>query len=191
VEFNGENLKIEKVKQALHLVKESLKELEEVEYVVELLGKELEEYKSLVDKESFIPKAKFVKQRIGRLIERMKYVSDESLACVVIRLSLFGDIPPTEKKSIIDYIATYIDGHIRPSDMLFKVDDSTIGIIFPLKNRADLQVILKRLDTMLLNLKAKTYSNRNILLNYKIESFFIEKDCTANSVIERCKGGKE
>jgi hypothetical protein len=111
------------------------------------------------------------------------------LACVVIKLSLQGEVPEAEKKSIIDYIDTYIDGHVRPSDMVFKVDDDTIGIIFALKNKGDLEVILKRLETMLLNLKAKTYSNKNILLNYKLGSFYITPQSNANNVIEKCKKG--
>ena|GEM_PF-936843 len=183
----GLNGELEKIKQALKVVKESLKELESVEYVLELFEKELNEYRSLIDKESFIPKARFVKQRIGRLIERMRYVSDENLACVVVKLSLQGEMPPAEQKSIIDYIATYIDGHVRPSDLVFKVEEDIIGIIFALKNKADLDVILRRLDTMLLNLKAKTYSSSNILLNYKMKSFYITSQCNANDVIERCK----
>ena len=88
------NTGIEKIKQAFRLLKESLKELDEVEYLVELLGKELEEYRELIDKESFIPKAKFVKQRICRMIERSKYTSEEILGCVGVKLSLIGDIPP-------------------------------------------------------------------------------------------------
>ncbi|WP_456342549.1 hypothetical protein [Thermovibrio sp.] len=181
------NAGITKIKQAFRLLKESLKELDEVEYLLELLEKELEEYRSLVDKESYIPKAKFVKQRICRLIERMNYVSEEGLACVGIKLSLIGDIPETDRRSITNYIATYIDGHIRPYDMLFMLDDSSLGIIFPLKNKGDLDTILKRLETMLLNLKAKTYSARNVLINFKIDSFFVGKGQTADEVFERLR----
>ena len=178
---------IEKIKQAFKLLKESLQELSEAEYLLELLEKELEEYRSLVDKESFIPKARLVKHRIKRLIERMKYVSEESLACIGIKIKIVGSVPDADKRSIINYIATYVDGHIRPYDMLFMVDDSSIGIIFPLKNRGDLEAILQRLESMLLNLKAKTYSTKNVLIKFKIDSFFIEKGQTADEVFERLR----
>jgi len=181
------NTGIEKIKQAFRLLKESLKELDEVEYLVELLGKELEEYRELIDKESFIPKAKFVKQRICRMIERSKYTSEESLGCVGVKLSLVGEIPPSDRHSIITYIATYIDGHIRPYDMLFLVDETLIGIVFPLKNRGDIEVVLDRLKNMLLNLRAKTYSDRNVLINFKLGSFFIDKDSTADDVFNKLR----
>jgi hypothetical protein len=186
------NSGIAKIKQAFKLLKESLKELDEVEYLLELLEKELNDYRNLIDKESYIPKAKFIKQRICRLIERMKFISDESLACVGIKISLIGEIPDTDRRSIINYIATYVDGHIRPYDMLFMMDESLLGIIFPLKSRSDLDSIIKRLETMLLNLKAKTYSDRNVLINFKIGHFFIERDSTADQVFEKLremKGG--
>jgi len=178
---------IEKIKQAFKFLKESLKELDEVEYLLELLEKELEDYRSLIDKESFIPKARFVKQRICRLIERMKYSTDESLACVGIKLSLTGEIPETEQRSIVNYVATYIDGHVRPYDLLFMLDEQLLGIIFPLKQKKDIEVILKRLESMLLNLKAKTYSDRNVLITFKIDSFFIEKEHTAEEIFKRLR----
>jgi len=181
------NAGIEKIKQAFKFLKESLKELDEVEYLLELLEKELQDYRSLIDKESFIPKARFVKQRICRLIERMKYSTDESLACVGIKLSLAGEIPETDQRSIVNYIATYIDGHVRPYDFLFILDERLLGVVFPLKQRSDLEVILKRLESMLFNLKAKTYSARNVLITFKIDSFFIEKEQTAEDVFQRLR----
>jgi hypothetical protein len=179
---------IAKIKQAFRLLKESLRELDEVEYLLELLEKELNEYRSLIDKESYVPKAKLVKQRVHRLIERMKFISDESLACVGIDISLVGEISSGDKHSIVSYIATYVDGRIRPYDMLFMLDEFLLGIIFPLKNRNDISAIIKRLETMLLNLKAKTYSDRNVLINFKLGYFFIEGDSSAEQVFEKLKG---
>ncbi|WP_457679525.1 hypothetical protein [Thermovibrio sp.] len=181
------NSGIEKIKEAFKLLKESLRELDEVEYLLELLEKELEEYKSLIDKESFIPKAKFVKQRIFRLIERLKFAGEEGLACVGIKFQIVGKIPEADRKSITTYVASYIDGNIRPYDMLFILDDERLGIVFPLKNKGNLEAILKRLETMLFNLKAKTYSAQNVLINFKLSSFFIEKGTNAEEVFEKLK----
>ena len=176
---------IEKIKNTLKLIKESIQELEGIEYVLELLEKELEDYKSLVDKEAFIPKARFVKERIQRLIDRMKFAGEETLACVGIKISVVGKIDSMDKQSIINYIATYVDRHVRPSDLLFKIDDEIIGIIFPLKNRNDIEAVEQRLNFMLLNLKAKTYSNRNVLINFKLNHFFIESDSSSDEVFKK------
>ncbi len=178
----ADNFGIEKIKNSLRLIKESLHELEGVEYVLDLLEKELEEYKSLIDKEAFIPKAKFVKERIQRLIDRMKFSGEEVLACVGIKVSVVGEIDSTNKRSIVNYIATYVDRHVRPSDLLFKIDDEIVGVIFPLKNRSDIEAVEQRLNFMLINLKAKTYSNKNVLVNYKIKHFFIEPDTSSDDV---------
>ena len=176
---------IEKIKNTLKLIKESIQELEGIEYVLELLEKELEDYKSLIDKEAFIPKARFVKERIQRLIDRMKFAGEETLACVGIKISVVGKIDSMDKQSIINYIATYVDRHVRPSDLLFKIDDEIIGIIFPLKNRNDIEAVEQRLNFMLLNLKAKTYSNRNVLINFKLNHFFIENDSSSDEVFKK------
>ncbi|MEO2083064.1 MAG: hypothetical protein ABGX12_03440 [Desulfurobacteriaceae bacterium] len=178
---------IEKLKLAFKLLQDSLRELEEVEYAFKLLEKELEEYRSLIDRESFIPKTKFVKQRIDRLIERMKYVSDEILSCIGIHIKVVGEIPETEKVMLSNYIATYVDKHIRPSDMLFKINNELIGIVFPIKRAENLKAIEDRLSTILLNLKTKTYSNQRILINFKIKSFIISTDMTADYVLSRLK----
>ena len=185
----ADNFGIEKIKNSLRLIKESLHELEGVEYVLDLLEKELEEYKSLIDKEAFIPKAKFVKERIQRLIDRMKFSGEEVLACVGIKVSVVGEIDSTDKRSIVNYIATYVDRHVRPSDLLFKIDDEIVGIIFPLKNRSDIEAVEQRLNFMLINLKAKTYSNKNVLVNYKIKHFFIEPDTSSDDVFKRLVEG--
>jgi len=181
------NAGIEKIKEAFKLLKESLKELDEVEYLLELLEKELQDYRNLIDKESFIPKARFVKQRVCRLIERMKYTTEESLACVGIKLTLQGDIPEHERRSIMNYIATYIDGHIRPYDTLFIIDESTLGVLFPLKKKSNLEPVMRRLENMLFNLKAQTYSSRHVLINFSFNPFFIDKDNTADEVFQKLK----
>ena len=180
-----ENFGIEKIKNALKLIKESLQELEGIEYVIELLEKEVEDYRSLIDKESFIPKARFVKERVQRLIDRMKFAGEENLACVGIKITVTGQIDVSDKKSIISYIATYIDKHVRPSDLLFKVSDEIIGIIFTLKNKNDIEAVEQRLNFMLLNLKAKTYSDKNVLINYKLKHFFIETNLTSDEVFQK------
>lgn len=180
-----DSLRIDKIKQSLKLIKESIQELESIEYVLELLEKEIEDYRDLVDKESFIPKARFVKERVQRLIDRMKFAGEETLACVGIKMSVLGEIDQNDKYSITTYIATYIDRHVRPSDLLFKIDDETIGIIFPLKNRNDIEAVEQRLKFMLLNLKAKTYSSRNVLINFKLSYFFLEKDSSADEVFNK------
>ncbi len=180
-----DSLGIEKIKESLRLIRESLQQLESVEYVLELLEKELDEYRNLIDKEAFIPKARFVKERIQRLIDRMKFAGEETLACVGIKISVVGEIDHNDRHSIVNYIATYIDRHVRPSDLLFKIDEEIIGIIFPLKNKNDIEAVEQRLNFMLLNLKAKTYSSRNVLINFKLEYFFIEKDSSSDEVFKR------
>lgn len=180
-----ESVGIEKIKSTLKLIKSSLQELEGVEYVLELLERELEDYRSLVDKEALIPKARFVKERVQRLINRMKFSGEEKLACVGIKVSVMGDIDSTDKRSIINYITTYIDEHIRPSDFLFKLDDDVIGIVIPLKNHNDIEAINRRLNFMLLNLKAKTYSNQNVLINFDIRHRFIEENTTLDDLFDQ------
>ncbi len=180
-----ESVGIEKIKSTLKLIKDSLRELEGVEYVLELLERELEDYKSLVDKEALIPKARFMKERIQRLINRMRFSGEENLVCIGVKFSVIGDIDPTDKRSIINYITTYIDKHIRPSDLLFKLDDDVIGIIIPLKNQNDIETINQRLNFMLLNLKAKTYSNQNILINFDIRHRFIGKDTVLDDLFDQ------
>ena len=179
------DLGIEKIKQRLRLIKESIYELENVEYILELLEKELEEYRSLIDKETLIPKAKFVKERVQRLIERMKFSGEEALACVGIRISVVGDVDLNNRRSIVNYIASYVDRQVRPSDFLFKLEDDVIGIIFSLKNKNDVEAVEQRLNFMLLNLKAKTYSSQNVLINFKLKSFFIEKESSSDQVFKR------
>ena len=184
-----DSLGIEKIKESLRLIRESLQELESMEYVLELLEKELDEYRNLIDKEAFIPKARFVKERIQRLIDRMKFAGEGTLACVGIKISVVGEIDHNDRHSIVNYIATYIDRHVRPSDLLFKIDEEIIGIIFPLKNRNDIEAVEQRLNFMLLNLKAKTYSSRNVLINFKLDYFFIEKDSSSDEVFKKLLEG--
>ena len=184
-----EDFGIEKIKQHLKLIKESIYELENVEYILELLEKELEEYRSLIDKETLIPKAKFVKERIQRLIDRMKFAGEETLACVGIRISVVGEVDPTNRRSIVNYIATFVDRRVRPSDLLFKIEEDIVGIIFSLKNKNDIEAVEQRLKFMLLNLKAKTYSSQNVLINFKLDHFFIEKESSSDEVFKRLLEG--
>jgi len=178
---------IDKVKQAYRLIQESLKELEEVEYALQLLEKELEEYKSLVDKESYILKSKFIKQKLARLIERTKF-SGDFLACSRIEVSVVGNVPESEKEMIINYVANFIDGHIRPGDIIFKTNDSVIGIIFPIKDKEDFKAIEERLKSVLLNLKAKAYSSQNVLINFNVDTFLIDKNSSPEEVFKKLEG---
>ncbi len=184
-----EDFGIEKIKQHLKLIKESIYELENVEYILELLEKELEEYRSLIDKETLIPKAKFVKERIQRLIDRMKFAGEETLACVGIRISVVGEVDPTNRRSIVNYIVTFVDKRVRPSDLLFKIEDDIVGIIFSLKNKNDIEAVEQRLKFMLLNLKAKTYSSQNVLINFKLDHLFIGKESSSDEVFKRLLEG--
>lgn len=182
---------IKKIREASELLRESLQNLEEAKYFIEILEKELEEYKQLVDKDSFLPKAKFVKQRISRLIERIKYLPDEFvLAGIAIKIPIIENKSFSEEHSIMNYLLAYIDGHIRPNDLLFKIDNKTVGIIFILKDKSSLDVIAKRLDSILLNLKAQTYSNRNILINYQIKSFIVGDNDSSDDVLDKMKNFK-
>jgi hypothetical protein len=175
------------IKQAFQLLQGSLKKLEEVEYAIKLLEEEVKEYRALIDKESYIPKEKFIKQRVRRLIERMKYAVDELLMGVGIKISIAGNIPESDRQSIVNYIATYIDRHIRPSDTLFMLEDDKVGIIFTVKEREHFETIVRRLESMLLNLKAQTYSTKNVLLNYKITSFELDPQMTVEEVFKKLK----
>ena len=67
------------------------------------------------------------------------------------------------------------------------LDDDKVGIIFTVKEREHFDVIVRRLESMLLNLKAQTYSTRNILLNYKINFFEIEPQMSVEEVFRRLK----
>jgi len=188
VEKRGE-FGIDEITKNLELVKklarESVDKLDFVEYAIELLKKEIKECNDLVDRELFIPKLKFVKERMQRLINRMKFSDEEILACVGINISVEGNIEETEKKSILGYLINYIDNHVRPGDMLFKVDDKTIGIFMLLSRKSDLEKVFNRLNLILLNLKTKTYSDKNVLINFKMDRFIVSKDTSVDQVVER------
>jgi hypothetical protein len=188
VEERG-NLGINEITENLELVKklarESVGKLDFVEYAIELLRKEIEDCNELVDKELFVPKLKFVKERIQRLINRMKSSDEEILACVGINISVNGSIDKTEKRLILGYLINYIDNHIRPGDMLFKVDDNTIGILLLLKDKKELDRVFNRLNLTLLNLKTKTYSDKNILISFDMDKLIVSKESSIDQVIEK------
>ncbi len=174
-----------KFKKIFSLLRDALSELNEVEEFVELLERELNEYKSLIDKDSYVPKFKLVKSRISRLIERVKFAQEEGLGCIGIKLLLKGDISSNDKKDLFDYIVSYIDSRVRPYDMVFILDSDVIGLVIPLKSKKDLGIVAKRIENMLLNIKAQTYSSKSILLNFKINSFLVDGSSSVDEVLSR------
>jgi len=173
-----------------NLVKESLDKLESVEYTIGLLRRELESYNELIDKELFVPKLKFVKERFQRFIKRMKFSEGEILACIGISISIEGSVEKAERNSILGYLINYLDSHIRPGDILFKVSEDTIGIFLVLKSSADLEKLFNRLNAVLFNLKTRTYSDRNVVLNFKMRKFIIPENASVNWLVERFKALK-
>jgi hypothetical protein len=159
--------------------------LDSIEYTVRLLKEEVESYAELVDKELLIPKFKFVKERLQRLMNRMKFSRNEVLACVGIRISIIGNVDRAEVSSLLGYLIDYIDNHIRPGDTLFKIDNNTMGIILILKDKADLEKVFNRLSLTLLNFKTKTYSDKNVLLNFNMDKFVIHSEDSVDQVIEK------
>ncbi len=174
-----------KLKKTINLLRDALTELNEVEEFVELLERELNEYESLIDKDSYVPKPKLIKSRISRLIERMKFAQEEGLGCVGIKLLLKGDVSSIDKKGLFNYIVSYIDGRVRPYDMVFILDNDVIGLVIPLKIKKDLENVVKRIENMLLNIKAQTYSSKSILLNFKINSFLVDGSSSVDEVFSR------
>jgi len=69
--------------------------------------------------------------------------------------------------------------------MLFKVDDKTIGIFMLLSRKSDLEKVFNRLNLILLNLKTKTYSDKNVLINFKMDRFIVSKYTSVDQVVER------
>ncbi|WP_456455373.1 hypothetical protein [Thermovibrio sp.] len=179
-----------KIKRAFKLLKDALVELEEVESFVELLEEELNEYKSLIDRESYVPKFRLVKARISRLIERIKFVEEESLGCIGIKFLIKGDVSSNDRRELLNYIISYIDSRVRPYDMVFLVDENVVGLLVPLKARKDIEAVARRLENMLFNIKAQTYSSKSILLNFKLDSFLIEKESSADEVFNRLINSK-
>ncbi|SMP06576.1 hypothetical protein SAMN06265339_0387 [Desulfurobacterium pacificum] len=180
-----ENTGIKKIKEVFRLFKESLHELEQVEYAIELLEKELNEYRELVDRETLLPKAKFVKQKINRLIDRIKYSPEDHLLAVGVNLSLVEPIPEREEKQIMNQIAIYLDRRIRPGDLLFKLSDASLGMVFFAGGKEQAEAIVRRLEAMLLNLKAQTYSTQKVLVNFDIRHLDVTPDMTADLIFEK------
>ncbi len=179
--YHGE----EKLKELYDLLKSSLDRLSEVEYLMKLLETEVKDYESLIDKESLIPKIKFVKYKLERLINRLKYGSEEVLVCSGIKIEILGeDISTSDKKFLTNDILSYLDNRIRPTDILFRVNESSMGIIFILKSEKDEEAVINRLNQMLLHIKTKTYSDKNILINLKLKHFRITKEDSADNVID-------
>ncbi len=180
-----ENSGINKIKEVFKLFKESLHELEQVEYAIKLLEKELNEYRELVDRETLLPKVKLVKQKVNRLIERIKYSPEEHLLAVGVNLSLVEPVPERERREIMNHIAIYLERRIRPGDFLFKLSDSSLGMIFFAGGKEQADAILRRLEEILLNLKAQTYSSQKVLVNFNIKHIRVTPDMTADMVFEK------
>jgi len=179
--------RIESLRKAKDLLRRTAEELERAEYYIRLMEKEIEEYRALLDKETLLPKIKLVKNKVERLIERLKFGSTDVLLCVGINLKIKGEIPESDKFSLLKYFSTYLDGRIRPTDILFMVNENTLGIIFILKDRNDVGPVINRLNQMLLHLKAKTYSDRSILVNFFLKHFEVTRGNSAEEVIENLR----
>ena len=179
-----ENLGLEKVKAFFRNFKEILQELENVEYAIRLLERELEEYRELVDKETMLPKARLIKEKISRFIERIKYSPENYLLGIGVTLSVVEELPKGEEAQILNQLAIYLDRRIRPGDLLFKLSDSSLGMIFFVESKEQADTILKRLESILLNLKAQTYSSKKVLVNFKINKVDITPQMEAEQVFE-------
>jgi len=170
-------------------LKNVIEELERVESSIYFLEKELREYEEIIDKNSLIPKEKFAKIRIPRLIERLKYFPDEVLVGVRISFSIADKPEDLDEREIIKDVFAYIDSHIRPSDFLFELDEKTLGILFTLKDKSHLELLLKRLENLLLEFKTKIYSSKRALVNYQVKNTVISIDDNPEVVLSKLKEG--
>ncbi|WP_297445787.1 hypothetical protein [Desulfurobacterium sp.] len=143
--------------EARELFKEGISKLEEFEEAVLILAKTLESYQDLIDISTVVPKEKFIKYRLSRLIKRMSFERNKTVLGIRIKFHL-GNY-----QELRDIIINYIDSHIRPTDTLFLFDDYSIGIIYILDKNLESKVkVLTRIEEIL--------SNFEIQLDYKVKS---------------------
>jgi hypothetical protein len=85
----------------------------------------------------------------------------------------------------MNQIAIYLDRRIRPGDLLFKLSDASLGMIFFAGGKEQAEAIVRRLEAMLLNLKAQTYSTQKVLVNFDIRHLDVTPDMTADLIFEK------
>ncbi|WP_457568616.1 hypothetical protein [Desulfurobacterium sp.] len=172
--------------EARKLFKEGVAKLEEFEEAVLILAKTLESYQNLIDISTIVPKEKFIKYRLSRLIKRMSFETSKTVLGIRIKFHL-GNY-----QELRDIIINYIDSHIRPTDTLFLFDDYSIGIIYILDKNVESKVkVLTRIEEIL--------SNFEIQLDYKVKSSIrwdlstteLNPSDSVEEFLTRLKEGKE
>ncbi len=163
-------------------------ELKKMKYEIELLEKELEEYKELCDKTNLVPMEKLVKYRIERLVSRLRYSSWDKLRGIIIRFN----VPPEglnreEITDILNFLVNYIDSHIRPYDFLFRINKNTIGIIVVNKDGNEAQRALERIEGFLPNINFRLPNKKKLPVTQSIREVTFTKDTNVDEVFKSIK----
>jgi len=166
------------------LGRESIKKLKGL---IDMLEKELKIYSELIDLPTMLPKEKFIKHRLARLINRARTGGDKLIG-------IFLKIEPQainedEKSSVRNYIINYIDSNIRPYDMLFLIEEnSSIGLVCIEENPKASETIVKRFNEILDYLKVQVPNNKITDIKWKIRITELKPEDDVNSFLKRLKG---
>ncbi len=164
--------------------KEDIGKLQEL---IEILKNELQQYSELIDIQTMLPKEKFVKYRLSRLINRAR-VGKTNLIGIYLRIE--PEVSNLEEKtSIRNYIVNYIDSNIRPNDLLFLIEDnSSIGLVCIEESPEASKAIIARLNHILEELKLKILNRKVAKIKWSIRKTNLQPEDDVNSFLRRLKG---
>jgi len=163
---------------------ESIKKLKEI---ISMLEMELKAYSELIDLSTMLPKEKFVKYRLSRLINRVR-VDGNSLIGVFLKIE--PKVEESEREAVKNFIVSYIDSNVRPNDLLFLFENgsSFIGLVCIEEDERAGEVILKRIEGIVKEISLKLPNEKVSDIKWSIRTTKLKPDDDVNSFLGRLKG---
>ncbi len=163
---------------------ESIKKLKEI---ISMLEMELKAYSELIDLSTMLPKEKFVKYRLSRLINRVR-VDGNSLIGIFLKIE--PKVEESEREAVKNFIVSYIDSNVRPNDLLFLFENgsSFIGLVCIEEDERAGEVILKRIEGIVKEISLKLPNEKVSDIKWSIRTTKLKPDDDVNSFLGRLKG---
>ena len=165
--------------------RESIKKLKEL---ISMLEMELKAYSELVDLPTMLPKEKFVKYRLSRLINRVR-VDGNSLIGIFLKVEPKVE-EESERDAVRNFIVNYIDNNVRPNDLLFLSENgpSSIGLVCIEESERAGEAILKRIKSIVKEISLKLPNEKVSDIRWSIRTTKLKPDDDVNSFLGRLKG---
>ncbi len=172
----------EKIERTLENMNACRDELEELKSLIDMLFQTLRRYQELVDLSTMLPKERFMRYRLGRIVKRISYTPEKTL--VGVRIFFDSEV----YKSVRDVLVSYVDSVIRPTDIIFLFNDDSVGIIYIIDKKPGSKLkAIERLEDVLSNLAVELENKTKKPLKWRLITTELREGDDVDSFLARLK----